>query len=203
MRRTIAPLIAAVIATALWFSLAHVRVVGAAPNSAIWNSVSVCNPDFPDRCIAPDAGGGITATISSITGNVGINSGANYIGQVGLVSVIAGGTFTNVAVTTVSSNCAVVKSSAGTLYGVTASTTNTNTNYIKYYNTNTTPQTTNTAVSLNFAIAGNTSGTGLTNPIPTVGIAFTTGIGRCVVGGYTITDNTSAVGGIVINEMYR
>lgn len=297
----------------LALSTALIAGLSAAPNNTIWNSVAVCNPFYPTRCMQPSAAGAITVEISgssaggtsstfgaafpaagtaagfyngtnmvggratalaladvftpptsgllqgqtfpmwwngatfdrapgSTLGQYGIirdaagnARGANVnasnqlnvieansasilsavqgpiptqantvpIGAVGVTAVTTGASAPNQIITTASTNCNSIKASGGTLYGVTAITTSATVNWVKYYDTASLPVAASITPVLAFAIPASASGAGFINPIPSVGVNFNNGIGRCVTGGYPNNDNTNAVAGTLVNELYK
>lgn len=141
---------------------------------------------------------------SNIIGSVSINQTTpGSTNAVVVTAATTGASTPNRIITTASTNCASIKASPGTLYGVTAITTSATVNWVKYYNITTTPSTAVDTPIMSFAIPASASGAGFTNPIPAVGVNFGTGIGRCVTGGYIDLDNTNAVAGTIVNEMYK
>ncbi len=105
-------------------------------------------------------------------------------------------------VTTASTNCSVLKNTAGTLFKLSAFFTPTSTaNFIRIFDKATTPApSTDTPVAI---IAIPASSVPLPNVQPSIGDTFTAGIGICVTGTGTATSNTSAVGGAVVNYSYK
>ena len=85
---------------------------------------------------------------------------------------------------------------AGTLYNVTLINTTATVYYIRFYNLASAPTcSSSTGYAFTLPVPASTSGAGLTVSVP-VGYAFSTGIGYCITGGGSSTDNTSAATGI-------
>lgn len=105
-----------------------------------------------------------------------------------------------------STNATSVKGSAGTLYGLSLSNTTTTVYYVRLYNLSSSP-TCNSATGYVESIpvppaaaAGQVGGREMTFNI---GKAFTTGIGFCITGGASSTDNTNAAAGVYVSALYK
>ena len=91
---------------------------------------------------------------------------------------------------TASTNAAVIKAGAGTVYNIIATNNSVTTNYLRLYNATTGFNGCNSATNLVTQVAILPSG-GISTSIP-VGMAFSTGISICVTSGYATTDTTAA-----------
>lgn len=134
-----------------------------------------------------------------------IPAGSNLIGQ---VAPVATATTTNAtstcyltsAATTNSTNC---KASAGNIYAIRAINTTGTLYYLRLYNASTAPT---CSSATNFIethpIPASTTGAGMMLSVP-VGIAYGTGIGFCLTGGGSSTDNTNAATGVYLSIYYK
>lgn len=113
-----------------------------------------------------------------------------------LAASAGGGATPASVVSAASTNSTSVKASAGTLYNVTLINTTATVYYIRFYNLASAPTcSSSTGYAFTLPVPASTSGAGLTVSVP-VGYAFSTGIGYCITGGGSSTDNTSAATGI-------
>lgn len=113
--------------------------------------------------------------------------------------VLDGGTSkTYSAVTTASTNAAVIQNAPGTLLDITISNPTGTTVYVKLYDKATTPDVGTNVPVLTLAMAANTSDT---IPFPS-GRRFPTGIAIAATGGAAATDTTNAVAGVQIMASY-
>lgn len=145
--------------------------------------------------------GGNTAAVTS-SGTLKItnyDSSGNeiVIPTAGLTSYTAAGA---------STNATNVKNAAGTLYGLSLSNTTTTVYYVRLYNLSSSP-TCNSATGYVESIpvppaaaAGQVGGREMSFNI---GKAFTTGIGFCITGGASSTDNTNAAAGVYVSALYK
>ena len=101
-------------------------------------------------------------------------------------------------------NSTNVKNSEGTIYSIIAINTNTTLYYLKLYDTSGAPVCNVTPVVHTIAIPYGSSGAGggFVLPLPT-GLQFYNGIGFCITGGQSDTDNTNASTGITLSISYR
>lgn len=100
-------------------------------------------------------------------------------------------------------NSTNVKASAGQLYNnVTVINTTATLYYLKLYDKATAPTCGTDTPVQTYPVPASTSGAGVVTPI-NVGMAFTTGIGFCLVAGLADNDNTSAATGVAINTCYK
>ena len=140
------------------------------------------------------------------TGQVKLAAGTASIGNVSIDTQATGGASSYHRVSTTSTNAANVKSSAGTVYSVTAFNTSTTTAaYIKLYNTAGTPTCNSTAVVATYMVPSSSTGggAGVAFSMP-YGKAFATGIAACITGGLVDTDNTNVTANeVVLNIDYK
>jgi hypothetical protein len=144
-------------------------------------------------------------TGANVIGNVGINgslpSGTNTIGSVSLgTSASATGAATCYLTSAASNNSTSCKGSAGNTYVIHVTNT-TDTNYfLKMYDTASAP-TCSSATGFIETIPALANGeNGRTMPF---GQAFSNGIGFCLTGGGSSTDDTAAATGVYITILYR
>lgn len=125
--------------------------------------------------------------------------GGGGVGEtVGLNPLTTGGLTTFRRISTADVNAAVVKGSAGRLYGWALSNNNANPIYVKLYNKASAPDETDVPL-ITFMIPGG----GSANFSTDIGIAFATGIGLRITTGAADAD-TGAVGAaeVIINLLY-
>jgi hypothetical protein len=108
-----------------------------------------------------------------------------------------------VIITSASTNCIGLKSSAGTLFSLTASSTPNAANFIKIYDVAGTPSATANTAKLIAGIPSGASGVNVPNQVPPIGMAFANGIGICVTGAYPQGDNSNALAGAQINYSFK
>lgn len=105
-----------------------------------------------------------------------------------------------------STNATSVKGSAGTVYGYSLTNTTTTIYYLRMYNTSSAP-TCNSATGYVATIpippAAAAGGAGGREITKNIGQAFTTGVGFCVTGGASSTDNTNAATGVFVEILYK
>lgn len=105
-----------------------------------------------------------------------------------------------------STNSTSVKGSAGTVYGYSLTNTTTTIYYLRMYNSSSAP-TCNSATGYVATIpippASAAGGAGGREITKNIGQAFTTGIGFCVTGGSSSTDNTNAAAGVFVEILYK
>lgn len=122
-------------------------------------------------------------------------NGAQYVTPIATPASGAGATAFNVA-SAASTNSTNVKASAGNLYSITLVNTTATLYYLRLYNLASAPTCSSaTGYVTTVPVPASTTGAGLTVNL-NVGAAFTTGIGYCITGGPTSTDNTNAAVGI-------
>ncbi len=115
----------------------------------------------------------------------------------GLTSYTAAGATTNAT---------NVKNAAGTIYGLSLSNTTTTVYYLRMYNLATTPScasATGYVSTIPIPPASAAGGVGGREITKNIGQAFTTGIGFCVTGGPSSTDNTNAATGVFVEILYK
>jgi hypothetical protein len=145
-----------------------------------------------------------------------LGAGSNIVGKFGIdqttpgttnaVQAIAGTTggatpsFLAAAATTNATN---VKASAGTVYHISVSNVNATVYYLRMYNLATAPTCSSaTGFVETIPIPAATTGGGREIDV-TVGQAYGTGIGFCITGGASSTDNTSAATGVFVTVTYK
>lgn len=145
--------------------------------------------------------GGNTAQVTS-SGTVKItnyDSSGNeiVIPTAGLTSYTAAGA---------STNSTSVKGSAGTVYGYSLTNTTATIYYLRMYNSSSAP-TCNSATGYVATIpippASAAGGAGGREITKNIGQAFTTGVGFCITGGSSSTDNTNAAAGVFVEILYK
>ncbi len=121
--------------------------------------------------------------------------GGSYASPVATAASGAGATAFNVT-SAASTNSTNIKASAGNVYSVTLINTTATLYYIRFYNLASAPTCSSaTGYVYTLPVPASATGAGLTVSMD-VGQAFTTGIGYCLTGGPTSTDNTNAAVGI-------
>lgn len=134
-----------------------------------------------------------------------IPAGSNLIGQ---AAPVATATTTNTtstcylssAATTNATNC---KSSAGNIYAIRAINTTGTLYYLRLYNAAAAPTCSSaTGFIETHPIPASSTGAGMILSVP-VGIAYGTGIGFCLTGGGSSTDNTNAATGVYLSIYYK
>jgi hypothetical protein len=123
---------------------------------------------------------------------------------VNLKSATTGGCTIHYATSAASTNATNVKASAGTLCGGTVINTTATLYYLRFYNLASSPTcSSSTGFVATFPIPASTSGNGTVIDFGTFGAALGTGIGYCLTGGGSSTDNTNAATGVYINLGYK
>jgi hypothetical protein len=105
-----------------------------------------------------------------------------------------------------STNATSVKGSAGTVYGYSLTNTTTTIYYLRMYNLSSAPtcsSATGYVSTIPIPPAAASGGAGGREINKNIGQAFTTGIGFCVTGGASSTDNTSAATGVFVEILYK
>lgn len=105
-----------------------------------------------------------------------------------------------------STNATSVKGSAGTVYHYTLTNTSTTIYYLRMYNLSSAPtcsSATGYVATIPIPPAAAAGGAGGREIPKNIGQAFTTGIGFCVTGGASSTDNTSAATGVFVEILYK
>ena len=105
-----------------------------------------------------------------------------------------------------STNATSVKGSAGTVYGYSLTNTTTTIYYLRMYNLATAPtcsSATGYVSTIPIPPAAAAGGAGGREIQKNIGQAFTTGIGFCVTGGSSSTDNTNAATGVFVEVLYK
>lgn len=105
-----------------------------------------------------------------------------------------------------STNATNVKNAAGTVYGYTLTNTTTTIYYLRMYNLASAPtcsSATGYVSTIPIPPASAAGGAGGREIQKNIGQAFTTGIGFCVTGGASSTDNTNAATGVFVEILYK
>ncbi|MBF0262295.1 MAG: hypothetical protein HQL97_10740 [Magnetococcales bacterium] len=105
-----------------------------------------------------------------------------------------------------STNATNVKNAAGTVYGYTLTNTTTTIYYLRMYNLASAPtcsSATGYVSTIPIPPASAAGGAGGREIQKNIGQAFTTGIGFCVTGGASSTDNTNAATGVFVEVLYK
>lgn len=103
-------------------------------------------------------------------------------------------------------NATNIKNAAGTVYGYTLTNTTTTIYYLRMYNLSSAPtcsSATGYVATIPIPPAAAAGGAGGREISKNIGQAFTTGIGFCVTGGPSSTDNTSAATGVFVEILYK
>lgn len=111
--------------------------------------------------------------------------------------------YTSASATTNATN---IKNAAGTVYGYTLTNTTTTIYYLRMYNLSSAPtcsSATGYVATIPIPPAAAAGGAGGREISKNIGQAFTTGIGFCVTGGPSSTDNTSAATGVFVEILYK
>jgi hypothetical protein len=153
-------------------------------------------------------GAGIPRVTVSNDSTVGLVAGSALIGEVASVTTA---TTTDTASTyalqsAASTNSTSVKGSAGNVYSISAINTATTIYYLRLYNASSAP-TCSSATGFVETLpvppgAATGQAAGLVRSV-TNGQAFSTGIGFCLTGGGSSTDNTSAATGVYVSLLYK
>lgn len=105
-----------------------------------------------------------------------------------------------------STNATSVKGSAGTVYHYTLTNTTTAIYYLRMYNLSSAPtcsSATGYVATIPIPPAAAAGGAGGREIPKNIGQAFTTGIGFCITGGASSTDNTNAATGVFVEILYK
>ena len=101
--------------------------------------------------------------------------------------------------TTASTNAAVVKATAGTLFNVSASNPTATPAFVKLYNKSTAPTVGTDVPLITIPVAANSA---VSFDLGSLGARFGSGIGRAVTGAIAATDTTNAVAGVQVLISY-
>lgn len=113
------------------------------------------------------------------------------------------GALTCAPLITASTNANNCKASSGNVFDISAVNTTATIYYLRLYNLATAPTcSSSTGFIETIPIPANTAGAGIVRTFP-VGRSYTTGIGFCVTGGGSSTDNTNAATGVYVSMGYR
>lgn len=179
--------------------------------TAIAAAENVANPTAPfvlsanmcfdgstwDRCATSTGGAG---AVDANTGRVTLGSDDPAVTALQIIDNVETGATAASVVSAASNNFTTVKASAGRLTGVNLVNTTGTLYYIRFYNdaamvTGDCASATNLVFHL--PIPASTTGAGFSVNFGQSGIAFSTGIGYCIVAGASTSDNTSAATGVI------
>lgn len=177
---------------------------------ALKSGAMVTQPSFAG--VLATTGNGVSGTgvarvtiASDSTGVVGLNAGSNLIGQ---AATVATATTTNTTLScyitsAASTNATNCKASAGNLYSIQAVNTTATLYYLRLYNLAASPTCSSaTGFVRTIPIPASATGAGVVIP-QDVGEAFGTGLGFCLTGGGSSTDNTNAATGVYLTLLYK
>lgn len=154
------------------------------PSAHTWgSSVATAGGQFQGFVLVDTAGNSYTATSAQTTGGASTYSFLPVAGTV---------------------HSAIVKASAGQVYGLQFFNKSASIWYGRLYNMATAPDQTSTAnIAYRFLVPGNTSGAGFVVPMP-VAMAFSTGIGIYVTGAIADNDTTVVTASVLLgNVLYK
>ena len=125
-------------------------------------------------------------------------------GPVNLAAATTGGCTLSGTQSAASTNSTNIKAAAGTLCGGTVINTTATLYYLRLYNLSSAPTCSSaTGFVATYPIPASATGNGTLIGLGTFGADFSTGIGFCLTGGGTSTDNTNAATGVYINLAYK
>jgi hypothetical protein len=133
-------------------------------------------------------------------------AGSNLIGQVQAVPGTTGGASTCYLTSAASTNATNCKNAAGQVYEIRPVNTTTTIYYLRMYNLTTAPtcsSATGFIETIPVPPATATGGAGGIVSPQSFGQAYGTGIGFCLTGGGSSTDNTNAATGVYITILYK
>jgi hypothetical protein len=146
------------------------------------------------------------STPSSLMGVDGTNiaTAANPVPN-SINATTSGGCTPGGLISTASTNSTNIKASAGKLCGGTVINTTATVAYVRFYNLAAAPTCSSAtgAIGVAYPIPASASGAGTVLDVGPWGVDFTTGIGFCITGGGSSTDNTSAVAGVYLNYAFK
>lgn len=143
---------------------------------------------------------------SDSTGQVALAAGSNTIGNVGALPVTSGGTSVCYLTSGASNNATNCKNAAGQLYGYDLINTTTTIYYLRIYNLSASPtcsSATGFVRTIPIPPASAAGGAGGIARSLAVGEAYGTGLGFCLTGGGSSTDNTNAATGVYVTLNYK
>lgn len=131
----------------------------------------------------------------------GLAAGGGALAQVSTTASSTPYHYTSAA----STNSTLVSTGAHTLYALTITGLNTTAAYVRLYDSAAAPTCSSAtgAVHSYLVIGSATTQGGLVVPIGAAGEAYLNGLGFCITGGPTDTDNTAAVAGVLVNASYK
>jgi hypothetical protein len=143
--------------------------------------------------IASDSTGLIS--VDDNGGSLTVDNGGTFATQV--TSATTGGATPGRLISAASTNATSIKASAGTLYSLSITNVNAAICYVKLYNKASAPTVGTDTPVLVYGVPGNAAGAGHAVPVPTCGIAFSTGIALAITTGAADSDT----GAVAANEV--
>ena len=128
-------------------------------------------------------------------GSLTVDNGGTFATQV--TSATTGGATPGRLISAASTNATSIKASAGTLYSLSITNVNAAICYVKLYNKASAPTVGTDTPVLVYGVPGNAAGAGHAVPVPTCGIAFSTGIALAITTGAADSDT----GAVAANEV--
>lgn len=135
---------------------------------------------------------------------VTVSAGTAIMGKVQLDAPTTGGCTLGALQSAATTNATLIKNAAGTLCGGFAINTTSTLYYLRLYNLTTAPTCSSaTGFVMSIPIPASTTGAGVVFNFGPYGGAFATGIGFCLTGGGSSTDNTSAATGVFVSYGFK
>jgi len=134
-----------------------------------------------------------------------VDLSGNQRAILGGTAVVTNAASTSYTAATASTNATNVKNAAGNIYSITATNTTATVYYLRLYNLSSAPTCSSaTGFVETIPVGGASSGSmgGLVRTLE-IGQAFSTGIGFCITGGSSSTDNTNAAAGVYVTVLYK
>lgn len=148
---------------------------------------------------ASQVGAGAAMPVQVTGGNLGTQAVSGTLTSAGTVTNTPATPTNYNVVTAASTNAAVVKATAGTLYEITVSNVTATPIFVKLYNKATAPTVGTDVPMLTIPVAATTT---VAIPFPPLGKRFGTGIGIAATAAAVATDTGVAVAGVQINASY-
>lgn len=131
-------------------------------------------------------------------------AGTNVIGGTNPAAAATGGATPGHFLSAATNNSTSVKGSAGTLYTLEVVQTTTTLGDLRLYDSAAAPTCSSaTGVVKNYAVQSNATSPGFIIDFGAAGIAFANGIGICLTGAVSDSDNTSFVTGVQVNYSFK
>jgi hypothetical protein len=153
--------------------------------------------------VADSAAAALLATIDASLNDIEAAAEDTSAASVNLSAPTSGGCTIGATQSAASTNATSVKGSAGLLCGGTVINTTATLYYLRLYNLASAPTCSSaTGFVATIPVPASTSGAGTVINLGTYGATFATGIGFCLTGGGSSTDNTSAATGVYVTLAY-